>query len=498
MLMPTVLLLLTVAAMAGSGVAAKRPPSIVFLLTDDQDVGSAEVAMPFTIEHIVHRGVNATRYFTTTPVCCPSRSAIISARYAHNTLNSDNGTTPGCMRQHKTAFPIHLQAAGIRTGCFGKFLNMGGMKRFCANLGKCTSGHCETPKGWDEFFGMCPDTCYQDCHYAHNGKLITPTEHTGYATSVIGNRSVEFVKKAINDDVSFFLYSATHAPHLPCTPAPWYKNEFQDKVAPRTASWNASGADKHWIVSQQPPLTDKVAKELDDVYRNRLRTLLSVDDITRALYAEIASAGRLNDTYFVWTSDHGFHLGEFRLGAAKRQVYETDIRVPLAVAGPGIAPGSFLSDVSSHIDLGPTFLDIVGAPIPPYFDGKSLLPKITGNSPHEKDSPKRTMHLVEYMAAGKLKTDVVGHVQCAPNNTYIAIRTKTSFGEFSYSEFSDNKYNFDAPYFYELYNLTADPLQLHNRYNDPSTPHTFKQELHEALHSLFKCVGTSGPNSCYQ
>lgn len=62
--------------------------------------------------------------------------------------------------------------------------------------------------------------------------------------------------------------------------------------------------------------------------------------------------------------DHGQHLGQFGMGFDKRQLYETDIRVPLLVRGPGVVANATSDAIASHVDLAPTFLDMMGAPTP--------------------------------------------------------------------------------------------------------------------------------------
>jgi arylsulfatase A-like enzyme len=74
-------------------------------------------------------------------------------------------------------------------------------------------------------------------------------------------------------------YIAPHAPHTRATPAPESDGYFVDEIAPRPPSWNASGADKHWMVASQMPLTAKCASASDELYRNRLRALLGVDQL---------------------------------------------------------------------------------------------------------------------------------------------------------------------------------------------------------------------------
>ena len=65
--------------------------------------------------------------------------------------------------------------------------------------------------------------------------------------------------------------------------------------------------------------------------------------------------GQARNTVFVFSSDNGYHLGEYRLPSGKQTAFDTDILVPLIVAGPGIAPGSVNPAITENVDLRPTF-----------------------------------------------------------------------------------------------------------------------------------------------
>ena len=99
--------------------------------------------------------------------------------------------------------------------------------------------------------------------------------------------------------------------------------------------------------------------EVDAVFRDRWRTLLSVDDLVAGLVARLEQEQLLDTTYILYTrchpapgylittytsSDHGYHLGEFSMPIDKRQPYEFDIRVPFILRGPGI-PANTSSEV---------------------------------------------------------------------------------------------------------------------------------------------------------
>ena len=128
----------------------------------------------------------------------------------------------------------------------------------------------------------------------------------------------------------------------------------------------------------------------------------------REAHAAVQGAGALASTYFVYTSDHGLHMGQRRLGACKRTPYDTDVRIPFYIAGcppppeprhiypsppptphlplrrrPGIAPGSRFDFMASMVDVAPTHVDLSGATAAAkkrglVFDGRSMAPLLLG------------------------------------------------------------------------------------------------------------------------
>ena len=369
------------------------------------------------------------------------------------------------------------------------------------------------PKGWGEFMGACPDTCYTDCNYNLNGKSTwfrDPHFSRGgnYGTSLIGNYSVDFAQRAMKANYPFLLVVASHAPHGPATPAPWYADLYNDSKAPRTEAFNVSSPDKHWIVATQPSLTDMyVSKKIDHFYQNRLRSLRSVDDIVENLYSAVEDAGQLDRTYFVFTSDHGLHMGQFCLGPCKRQPYETDLRVPALIVGPGIEPGP-RDQVAGMVDLAPTLIELAGGPTksrpadrrgansdsdePFPLDGRSLAP-ILFTKLNQKAPWRRDTYLIEYFATTGPAGDVSRHLKDNSNNTFIGLRILNATHNLAYFEFTDavTDWNFRRPNFCEMYDLDSDPHQLRNicRHADSAT----RSELHETLFRLFRCKGGECP-----
>ena len=90
------------------------------------------------------------------------------------------------------------------------------------------------------------------------------------------------------------------------------------------------------------------------------------------LEARLRAAGVARNTYLVFSSDNGYHMGEYRLMPGKQTAFDTDIHVPLIVSGPGVPAGHVISQLASNIDLNPTFETLAGLRVPASVDGHSL------------------------------------------------------------------------------------------------------------------------------
>ena len=166
-----------------------------------------------------------------------------------------------------------------------------------------------------------------------------------------------------------------------------------------------------------------------------MRSLRSVDDIVAAAHAAVSAAGQLEKTYFVFTSDHGLHMGQFCLGPCKRQPYETDIRIPMAIIGPGIPAGE-VNFIAAIPDIAPTFValaDASAATALAAFDGRSFahLVKSGGNGVASEVASVgaagwRDAQLIEYFATDSSMSPtpkaIAGHLKDMANNTFIGLR----------------------------------------------------------------------------
>jgi N-acetylglucosamine-6-sulfatase len=455
--------------------------------------------MPFTQEFLVAGGMTFPNGFVTTPICCPSRTSTLSGRYGHNLAEQKNqdwcGAFTGTAIENAT-WNTALHDAGYQTGFSGKYHN--------------APPRGFVPKGWDDFFSLFNECQYYNNSFNDNGRTVNfGDKPTDYMTSVIGNRSLSFLRN-VSASAPFFMYIAPHSSHMPATPASWYVDAPlpSTKVA-RTPAYNTSGEGKHWVIAELPPLTPKFEVAIDEIFATRHRCLLSVDDILRDVVAELKAQNRLENTIFIYSSDHGYNLGTFRLSVEKFHFLENDIRVPFLVRGPGIPAGSTSPALVANIDIGATILELAGvAPAArPGADGQSFASALRGSGA-TSSAAQRDRLVIEY---GSWGTGYIPRGPCAvgcgicgpeltqlvdaPSNTYTGMRIINSTANIAYAEFRENSHAMEAPIstnWTELYDLSVDPYQLVNLALQADKKDLVAQ-LSRELWSVANCTGGDCP-----
>jgi arylsulfatase A-like enzyme len=440
--------------------AAAATPNVVVIETDDQTVADLS-AMPETRTLIGAAGVTFTRSFVSLSECCPSRATFLTGQYAHNHGVLSNGAPWGGFERLRgtETLPVWLQRAGYTTGLVGKYLN-----------GYGNGDRYLVPPGWTDFEGLLGAYTYRFYDFTMNVNGALETTQADYQTDAITERAVKFLERS--SDRPFFLWTTYVAPHTggpvelddpvgykSTVPAPRHYAAFAGTPLPRPPSFNeVDVSDKPPLIRTRPRLARWQIGAITETRRQRLASLLAVDEGVERIMETLQDTGALADTVVIFTSDNGWMAGEHRVPSGKMLAYEPSIRVPLLMRGPGIPAGSRRNDLVWNGDLAPTILALAGARPAFALDGRSLL---APPDPHraillEGPAAPRTLGLPRFTGLRTHRYKYVEHLRGAR----------------------------------ELYDLRRDPYELANLVRLPRMAGV-KARLHRRLVRLRGCAGAS-------
>lgn len=410
------------------------PPNVLLVVTDDQRPEGME-AMPKTRAWFEATGTTFTNAFATTPLCCPSRSSIMSGRYAHNHGVQTN--TQAKRLDHALTLQHELQLAGYATGISGKFLNRWGYRR--------------PPPYFDRF--TVGEGGYVNARFNVEGRQITAP----YGPRFVFEQAGRYIDGwEASDDTPWFLLVTPFSPHRPFTP--------EAKYAGESFPWDGSPATKEADRSDKPPWVRNNNMSEEEGKRERqaqLRTLRTIDDLFESLVARLVSTGELANTILLFMGDNGFHWSEHGL-RNKGAPYEASVRIPMLLSGPGLPSGAIDPRITANIDVAPTVYELLGMTPSYTLDGRSLF-----STPRDR--------LLNEQARSKSPR--------VPE--WASLRTS----DWVYIETFDKRTTFR-----EFYDLSADPWQLTNLYADGDpTNDPDPGPLHDALMAARSCAGSSCP-----
>ncbi|KAK5170499.1 uncharacterized protein LTR77_005087 [Saxophila tyrrhenica] len=392
--------------------------------------------------------------------------------------------------QMSSYLPLWLSSAGYRTAYLGKFMN--GL-----------NSRVSSPTGWE-----WSDFLVSPFIYSFNrvvmrrdgGKSI---EYRGWhQTDVLRLKALEVIEEwGGSDKRPFYLEIAPASPHVrpggwPTVPLERHMGYFPGVGAPRMPNWNPVDElhqGKPGWVGKLERMNESVVEMVDASMRARLQGLQGVDEIVDDVVELLEKKGILDNTYIIYTTDNGFHLGQHRVTGGKGLPYISDVNIPFAIRGPGIPSNRVTSIPQTHVDIAPTLLDIAGLPQdkwPEFFDGRSLLPEWQAASDEEALSSGAAVHRevmnVEYW--GSSNAPAGPYSQRHQENSYKSLRMIAQGGKqgWLFNRWCTSNFT-------ELYDTVADPYELHNLAIDPDEE---TKKLMGRLSGLLLVTKSCGTDTC--
>jgi N-acetylglucosamine-6-sulfatase len=444
------------------------PPNIVLILVDDFSMNLIGAqndvlakSMP-NVAQMMRDGMTFNNHFVTDSLCCPSRASIFTGMLPHNTGvyrndGDDGGFNAFVVHGNNTkSFAVALNGQSYKTSMMGKYLNL---------YNPSANG---VQPGWSDWAVSGTDGYNEyDYHLNVNDNFIQAPPDL-HLTDDISSRGQAFIQNSANG--SFLLELASFSPHSPYVPPDRYKAMFLDQPYPVTPAYLArpDANAPNWLKAIGAVSTDR-QKNILDKFRMRMQSNKGIDDMIGAVRQKLRSLGLAGNTYVIFTSDNGYHMGEYSLSPGKKTPFDTDIHVPLIVVGPGVAPGSSTDKITMNIDFAPTFRELARLPVSDTIDGQSFVPVL-----HGQTGVQRTLAVVEHRQDPSSTADPDYQFDGDPPD-YVALRLKNAM----YVEYATDEIGY--------YDLTTDPYELHNIVGTLTTERL--AALRAAAQANHTCVG---------
>jgi N-acetylglucosamine-6-sulfatase len=434
---------------------SKSKPNVILVLADDLD---KSVFSRTTLDSVwADQSTSFSNALDTTSLCCPSRASILKGQYAHNTglVNNDNFEPDGGAKYFRDqgldrrTLATLLKAGGYQTWFGGKYLNgyeaVGGFGGY-------------VPPGWDSW------QAYVGASQADvNGRTVTfRRQYTDWLSA----RASRFIGSGWDPSKPFFMEIAPWDTHEPLFVPPRHAGAYPNARAPRPPSFDEKDvSDKPRWVRNQPPLSATTIASFDQKQVLRMRSALTLEDLSKNVMAALKRAHQLDNTYLIFTSDNGYQMGLHGIRAAKFMPYTEAHEVPFVIRGPGVPAGSSVDELVANIDIAPTVLDLAGVDKPGWMDGRSFEPLLGSEAP----GSWRDSLLIEGVKSGSPRRPA-----------YAGVRRQDEI----YVRYGSGEE--------EFYDLSKDPYQLQSRPQD--APASLKEELGPLKNCAGEgCLRAEGP-----
>ncbi|MBK5567038.1 choline-sulfatase [Ensifer sp. SSB1] len=427
-------------------------PNILIIMVDQLNGkffpdGPAAFLHAPNLKALAARSARFRNNYTSSPLCAPARASFMAGQLPSRTRVYDNAA------EYQSSIPTyahHLRRAGYYTALSGK-MHFVGPDQLHGFEERLTTDIYPADFGWTPDYrkpGERIDWWYHNLGSVTGAGVAEITNQMEYDDEVafLANQKLYQLSRE-NDDAErrpwCLTVSFTH-PHDPYVARKkfWDLYENCEHLLPEVGMLPEDQQDPHSKRIMHSCDYGNFDLTEDNIRRSRRAYFANIsylDEKVGELVDTLTHSRMLDDTLIFFCSDHGDMLGERGLWF-KMNFFEGSARVPLMVAGPGVAPGLHLAP-TSNLDVTPTLADLAGISmdeVKPWTDGISLVPMINGEERSE-------LVLMEYAAEASY----------AP---LVAIRE----GKWKYIHCA-----LDPD---QLYDLEADPLELKNLAANPETP----------------------------
>jgi arylsulfatase A-like enzyme len=469
---------LTASGAAGSSEAAKPvhparagSPNIIWIIDDQHAAGLTKRSgykfdtMP-TLDKLAAGGVDFERAYCTAPICTPSRTSMVTGRWASAHRVRNNYLTNDVVFE-KDAFDV-AAGQGYMTGLVGKNHSYISAKK--VDFWREYS-HVEGDKtGGDRAQNEAYETWLKKLHFNVSPEPTPFPVETQFPYRITSD-AIDFIDKA--GSRPFFLEVSFPEPHDPeQVPAPYWDMFPPDQIPERDTDLSALkklGYRAEWLHDLEVfgfPETETLWRRYVSNYLGALRM---IDDQIKRLLVHLDAKNLMQNTIIVVVADHGDYLMKYGLARKGVGLPETLTHVPMVWYGPGIKAERSVGETAfvSGADLMPTFCEIMGAPIPHGVQGRSLLPLLQG-----KDYPKEEFRSIFsevgtgglfYEREDKIPPTIAG----SKEGGWDELNMVTQSGYQKMVRMDKWKLVFDMMGYGQLYDLENDPNELTNLFNRP-------------------------------
>lgn len=438
-------------ANAAAAAAAAKRPNVVLVIADDFRAdwmghkGATFMQTP-NLDSLAAEGISFDNAFACSGVCSPSRASILTGRYAHRASAPEIVWRNNSFLLTQTPFPRLLHDAGYATGYIGKF----------------HLGQDEVPQpGFDYWAGFPFVGNHSNQPIWINGKL---TPQTGFTDDRIAELAAQWIEAQGRSDKPFLLIVGLKSPHIPFQFPERMKSRLQDTVfaEPENYALRKTGLASNAIFAAKFPPAIPAYGNFQEWVRSYSRLAFTLDESVGTIVQALQKTSVLDDTFFVFTSDQGYSLGEFGL-CEKHYAYEQVMRIPMIVRYPSWIPaGTRKQEMALTLDLAPTLLDVCGVAAPKDIDGRSWKPLFLSERPAWRED----FFFDFWHYFGELALP-----------TMQAVRTERfKLIEYQYSHLK------------ELYDLKTDPHEKNNLYGEPGMA-TVRADMETRLDRLKQETG---------